>query len=449
MSRSKLQRRTFLKGLGTTMALPLLEGMRSESAFAAPSSATAPTRMALIFFPNGAIMPQWKPTGESGPLELSPTLKPLERHKQDMLVFSGLTQHHARANGDGPGDHARNASAFLTGSQPFKTSGANIRVGVSVDQAAAAVVGKQTRFSSLELGIVRGRNAGGCDSGYSCAYSSNISWKSASTPMAKEINPKLVFERLFGSPDDKQAARGRTRRNLYRKSVLDLVSADASRLRDKLGKTDRQKVEEYFSSVRELELRIEQAATKSVKPPKDFVAPSGTPRDYKQHVRLMYDLMALSFQTDSTRITTFMLGNAGSNRNYQQIGVSGGHHSMSHHRNDEKKMADIQKIDQYQVEQLGYFLDKLKAIKEAEGTLLDHSMVLFGSAIADGNKHSHHDLPIVLAGGGGGTLKMGRHLKFEENTPLNNLFLGMCHRVGATSLKTLGDSTGVLKGIEA
>jgi hypothetical protein len=449
MSRRKLQRRTFLKGLGTTMALPLLDGMHAGSAFAAPSSSAVPTRMALIFFPNGAIMPQWKPTGEGGALNLSKSLKPLERHKQDLLVFSGLTQHHARANGDGPGDHARNASAFLTGAQPFKTSGANIRVGVSVDQAAAAVVGKETRFPSLELGIVRGRNAGGCDSGYSCAYSSNISWKSASTPMAKEINPKLVFERLFGSSDDKQAARGRARRNLYRKSILDLVADDATRLRNKLGKTDQQKVEEYFSSVRELELRIKQSAKKSVEPPKDFVAPSGTPRDYQKHVRLMYDLMALSFQTDSTRITTFMLGNAGSNRSYQQIGVSGGHHSMSHHRNDEKKMADIQKIDQYQAEQLGYFLDKLKAIKEAEGSLLDHSMVLFGSAIADGNKHSHHDLPIVLAGGGHGTLKTGRYMKFAENTPLNNLFLGMCHRVGATSLKTFGDSTGVLKGIEA
>ncbi len=436
-NRTTLHRRTFLRGTGMAMALPLLDAMTTTSMAGSPS--TAPNRMAFIFFANGAIMPSWKPKADGERLVLSETLRPLEKHQQQLTVFSGLTQNHGRSNGDGPGDHARCAGSFLTGAHLNKTSGADIKVGVSADQAAAALIGKQTKLPSLELGIVRGRNGGNCDSGYSCAYSSNISWKTPSTPMAKEINPKLAFERLFGTVDSQK---GNARRDVFRQSILDLVAEDAAQLRRRLGKTDQRKIDEYFTSVRELEQRIaHSAATRKDAP--DYDIPEGIPRAVQDHIRLMYDIMALAFQTDTTRICTFMLANAGSNRSYPMVGVGGGHHALSHHRNDENKMADIAKIDRYLVEQFGYFLDKLWAVKEGEQTLLDNSMILYGSAIADADRHSHHDLPVLLAGRGGGTIKSGRYLQFPKDTPLNNLFVAMCQRVGA-DVKQLGDSTAEL-----
>jgi len=441
---TRFPRRTLLRGVGAAMSLPLLDIMLPTRAQAAPNSTATPKRMAYVFFPNGAIMENWKPSGEGEDFEFSPTLKLLEKHRSDLTIFSGLTQHHGRANGDGAGDHARNAGSFLTGAQPRKTSGSDIKLGVSADQAAAQVIGKHTKLPSLELGIVRGRNAGNCDSGYSCAYSSNISWKSETTPMAKEINPKLAFERLFGSAD---AERGRAQRDLYRKSILDLVAEDAALLRRKLGKKDRQKVEEYFTSVRELELQIERAATRRAEVP-EYDVPEGIPRETGDHIRLMYDIILLAFQTDSTRIASFMLGNAGSNRSYPMVGVKGGHHGLSHHRNDKQKMADITKIDQYLIGHFAAFLDRLKATPDGESNLLDNSMILYGSAIADGNRHSHDDLPILVAGSGGGTIKTGRYLKYDNNTPLNNLFLAMSHRVGA-NVESIGDSTGPLPRLDA
>lgn len=437
-TKHQLARRTVLRGLGTAMALPMLEAMIPRAA-AAKNSSSAPVRMAFIFFPNGAIPENWKPEGEGNDWRLSRTLKPLAQHKQQLTVFRGLTQHHGRANGDGAGDHARCASSFLTGAQPVKTAGANIRVGVSVDQAAAALIGKQTTFPSLELAIERGRNSGNCDSGYSCAYSANISWKTESTPMAKEINPKLAFERLFGSQD---AAGGRAERDAYRKSILDLVAEDAALLRRRLGKTDRRKLDEYFTSVRELEQRLDREATRLSEVP-EYDIPAGIPKELEAHIQLMYDVMALAFQTDSTRISTFMLASAGSNRSYPMVGVSGGHHSLSHHRNDPQKMEDLTKIDTFLVSQFSYFLDKLQSVTEGERTLLDNSLILYGSGLSDANRHTHHDLPIVLAGSGGGQFETDRLLPYEDNTPLNNLFVSMCQMAGA-KVKTLGDSTGAL-----
>lgn len=439
----QLARRTFLKGLGTTMALPMLDAMRPAAAFG-DDKVNAPLRLSFIFFPNGAIVPSWKPQGEGSDWQLSRTLKPLAPVKDKITVFTGLTQHHGRANGDGAGDHARNAGSFLTGAQAHKTAGANIRLGVSVDQAAAKLIGRETKLASLELGIDRGRNGGNCDSGYSCAYSSNISWKTATTPMAKEINPKLAFERLFGSAD---SAQGLAERNAYQKSILDMVAADAARLRKKLGKTDQRKLDEYFSSVRQLEQRLDRQATKLTEVP-DYKVPAGIPKDLKSHIRLMYDVMALAFQTDTTRVSTLMLAGAGSNRSYRMVGVSGGHHSLSHHRNDAQKMEDISKIDTFLASQFGYFLEKLDSIKEGDATLLDNSLILYGSAIADANRHTHHDLPIVLAGRGGGRLKTGQLRHYDRDTPLNNLFLSMCQMAGA-KLDALGDSTGPLKGLDA
>lgn len=438
--RIPLPRRTFLQGIGTAMALPWLDAMTPiAQAASAPAS---PVRMAFIFFPNGAIVPNWKPEGSGADWKLSSTLKPLEAHKNDITVFTGLTQHHGRANGDGGGDHARNSGSFLTGAQPRKTDGADIKLGVSVDQAAANLIGQQTRLPSLELGIERGRNSGNCDSGYSCAYSANISWKTETTPMAKEINPKLAFERLFGSVDDRA---GQAERELYRKSILDLVAEDATLLRKRLGKKDQRKLDEYFNSVRELEVRIDRSATSRDQVP-EYEVPEGIPRELESHVRLMYDVMTLAFQTDTTRISTFMLANAGSNRSYPMVGVNGGHHGLSHHKNDKKVMDDIAKIDTYLVTQFAYFLDKLKSVKEGEGTLLDNSLILYGSAIADANRHSHHDLPIVVAGRGGGQFEQGKLREYANETPLNNLFVSMCHMAGA-KVDSLGDSTGRLEGV--
>lgn len=440
-----LHRRTFLKGAGTAMALPMLEAMVPRALAAAPPA--SPTRMAFIFFPNGAIMPDWTPEGDGADFGFSKTLSPLKDHKDDVLVVSGLAHDKARANGDGAGDHARCSAAFLTGAQPKKTDGADIHLGQSVDQVAAERIGHHTRLPSLELGIEGGRQAGRCDSGYSCAYVSNISWKSATTPMAKEIDPRAVFERLFGaSYEDAQA---RAERNFYRKSILDFVADDASRLRRQLGATDRRKMDEYFQSVREIEQRIERAAdgTPIEAPMPEADIPPGIPKETAQHIRLMYDLMVLAFRTDSTRIATFMLANAGSNRTYPELEVKEGHHELSHHRDDASKIEKIQRVDQFLVEQFAYFLGRLKEVREGDGTLLDNSMIVYGSGISDANRHRHEELPVVVAGRGGGTIKTGRHLKFDKETPMNNLYLSMLDRVGA-NVDSFGDGTARLDRLD-
>jgi hypothetical protein len=437
---TSLQRRTFLRGFGLAMGLPLLEAMTPATrSMAAEAVAAHPVRMGFVFFPNGAIMQSWTPGKAGADYELSDTLSPLEDFKSDLNVLSGLAQDNGRAKGDGPGDHARCASTFLTGAHPFKTSGADIRVGVSVDQVAAQTVGKLTRLPSLELGITRGRNAGNCDSGYSCAYSSNISWKTKSTPMAKEINPRLAFERLFGDGRDAEASR--QKRNLYRKSILDLVSQDADRLRKQLGQTDRRKLDEYFQSLRALELRIERSEKAASLQPPDLDLPEGVPQDLGKHIRLMMDIMVVAFQSDATRISTFMLGNAGDNRPYRMVEVNEGHHSLSHHRNEERTMNQIRRIDKYLATHFAYLLKKMKETPEGEGSLLDNSMLLYGSGLGDANRHDHHNLPIILAGRGGGTIRTGRHIKTSSETPLNDLFLSMLDRVGA-DVESVGDSKG-------
>lgn len=440
--KASISRRTVLRGAGASLALPMLDIMQpaAAAASAAAGNSAAPARMAFIFFPNGAIMQDWKPEGEGKDFKLNKTMQPLESVKDDLLVMTGLTQHHGRANGDGGGDHARNASSFLTGAQPRKTAGADIEVGVSIDQAAAKLIGDQTRLPSIELGIDRGRNAGSCDSGYSCAYSSNISWTSPNTPTAKEVNPRQAFERLFGRPEDAKVAE---RRNRFRKSILDFVSDDAARLQQTLGGSDRQKLDEYFTSVREIERRIDRANHLRPKEIPKMDLPAGVPAELQEHIRLMYDIMLIAFQTDCTRIATFMVGDAGSNRSYPEVDVRDGHHSLSHHRNDEEKVKQLARIDHFLVQQFAAFLQRLKNVKEGEGNLLDNSMILYGSAISDGNRHQHHDLPIILAGHGGGTIQTGRALHFPNETPLNNLFLSMAERVGAP-LKEIGDSTGPL-----
>ena len=448
MKHWQLPRRTFLRGLGTAIALPMLEAMvpgMALAARAAGASSSAPRRMAFVYVPNGANMADWTPALEGSDFELPSTLEPLQAHRRDLQVLTGLAHDKAKPNGDGPGDHARASATFLTGCQAKKTNGADIKVGISVDQLAAGKIGNQTRFASLELGCDRGQQVGNCDSGYSCAYSFNVAWKNPSTPVPAEINPRQVFDRLFASGSKDEVVENRARRDLYHKSILDFALEDARRLQSNLGATDRRKLDEYLTAVREMEQRIEQAQQFAATLP-DFHTPKGIPKDYEQHIRLMYDLLALAFQTDSTRISTFIVAHDGSNRPYPFIGVSDGHHDLSHHGGKEEKKSKIAKINRFHITQFAYFLQKLKAVKEGEGTLLDNCMIVYGSGIGDGNRHNHNDLPVLLAGHGGGSLQPGRHVKFERDTPMANLYLSMMERVGAPT-ERLGDSTGLLKNI--
>ncbi len=424
------------------IALPFLDAM--TPAFAAPGRLAnrAPKRLAFVYIPNGVIQQAWTPAGEGSAFTFTPILKPLEPYRQDLLVFSGLTHNTGRALGDGAGDHARAAASFLTGIHPRKTAGADIKLGVSVDQVAANAVGGRTRFASLELGIEPGRLAGNCDSGYSCAYSNSVSWRGEQTPNPPEINPRLVFERMFGGDDEAVDAATRAQRIARRKSVLDFVAEDAARLQKSLGPTDRRKIDEYLSSVREVEKRLDAPADLNAAPP--ISKPHGIPVAYSDHARLMFDLTAIAFQTDMTRVSTFMMGREGSNLTYPEIEVNRAHHGMTHHRGDPEKIEDIAKINRHHVEQFAYFIGKLSSIEEGGGRLLDNMMVVYGSGIGDGNRHTHHDLPVLLAGAGGGTLKPGRHMRFPAETPMNNLYLSLLERMGVPT-ETLGDATGKLE----
>ena len=444
----QIPRRTFLKGLGTVVALPVFEAMAPARLFAGGAAGPAksyPKRMAFVYIPNGANMVDWTPKTVGADFDLPAILEPLEPFKRDLQVISGLAHDKARPNGDGPGDHARASATFLTGCQARKTAGADIKVGVSVDQIAAEKIGKQTRLSSLELSCDKGRQAGECDSGYSCAYQFNMSWKTESTPMPPEVDPRLVFERLFSSGVKGEVDENRAKRRAYKKSILDFVLEDANGLKSKLGYTDRRKLDEYLSAVRELEVRIEQADKFASSQP-DYAKPTGIPGEYENHVKLMYDLMAVAFQTDTTRVSTFIIAHDGSNRPYPFIGVSEGHHDLSHHGNDETKKQKIAKINRFHMEQFAYFLRKLKEATEGEGTLLDNCMIVYGGGIGDGNRHNHDNLPILLAGHGGGTLTPGRHLKLANETPMTNLYLAMLDRMGVRAVR-VGDSTGKLESI--
>jgi hypothetical protein len=406
--------------------------------------------MAFLYVPNGIHMPDWTPKKEGGEFDFPPTLEVIKPFEKDILVLSGLTQDKARPNGDGPGDHARAAAAFLTGCQPFKTDGAGIRAGISVDQLAASRVGQHTRFPSLELGCDSSAQSGNCDSGYSCAYSSNISWKTESTPMAKETNPRLLFERLFAGDSSGEVAESRARRKDHKKSILDFVAGDAAGLKGRLGATDRQKIDEYLTSVREIERRLERTEDTVGETAgggaRALEKPAGIPKDYGEHIRLMCDLLVLAFRMDATRVATFMLANEGSNRGYPSLLVPEGHHDLSHHGSDREKQAKIAKINRFHLSHFARLLEGLAGTSEGEGRLLDNCMILYGSCIGDGNRHNHDDLPIVLAGKGSGTLETGRHVRYGRNTPLNNLYLSLLDRMGAPA-DSLGDSTGRLPGL--
>lgn len=441
-----IPRRTLLKGVGAAMALPMLEAMLPSGAYAAAPAGGHPVRTAFFFVPNGMHIPDWTPATEGALTKLPYILEPLHKVKGSLNVLTGLTQDHARAHGDGGGDHARSTAAFLTGCQPRKTAGADIKVGISADQLMAQRIGHLTRFPSLEIGCERGAQAGNCDSGYSCAYSSSISWRSESTPVAKEVDPRLVFERLFSNGDAQQTAESRAKRDLYRKSILDFVLEDADRLKSQLGAHDQRKMDEYFTGIRELELRLDRAAKEGAVLVNGQARPNGIPPNYDEHIRLLGDMLVLAFQADLTRIATFMFANDGSNRSYKMIGIPEGHHDLSHHGRDPNKQARIRQINRFHIAQFAYFLEKLQSVKEGEGTLLDNSIILYGAGISDGDRHNHDNLPILMAGRGAGTIRSGRHIVYPNETPLNNLLLSVMERAGA-QISSFGDSKGPLPNL--
>jgi len=439
-----LSRRTLLRGLGTAVALPWLEAMGQLTAYAAgpsePGRRTAPNRLAFLYVPNGKDMPNWTPRADGRLTDLPPILAPLAPVKDDLLVLTGLAADKARPYGDGGGDHARAMSAFLTGVHPRKTDGADIRAGTSVDQLAAQRIGELTRLPSLEMGGEAGSMAGNCDSGYSCVYTSTVSWKSSTQPLPKEINPKLVFERLFGQPGGPE----RARRDLARKSVLDFIRDDSRTLLAGMGAGDKQKLDEYFTSIREIELRMQRAASlPAVNAPPGVTAPAGLPDSYAEHLRLLSDMLVLAFQADVTRVCTFVFANESSNKSYPELGVNEGHHELSHHGHDPEKIRKIRTINEFHVTQLAYLLKRLQSIREGEGTLLDHCMIAYGCGNSDGDRHNHDDLPVLLAGRGGGTIATGRHVRFKDETPVTNLWSSLLERMDVR-VPFIGDSTGSL-----
>lgn len=451
-----LSRRTFLRGIGAAaIALPAFESLRPLQLLAAESTSAgklaitatgAPLRSAFIFFPNGAIPSAWWPRGEGADFELSRTLQPLEPVKKFVQVLGGLDHRNAEAGPDGAGDHARGNGTFLTGVR-LKKSATDIRAGVSIDQALAREVGPLTRFSSLELTCDSSRQSGACDSGYACAYQFNLSWNSPTTPMVPEANPRLVFERLFGS-----GAPGERRANLARRqqeqlSVLDFVREDARSMQRRLNPRDVDKLDQYLTGVREIEARIQKAEKFGEIQDPAIETPAGVPAEYVEYVGLMYDMLLLAFQSDSTRVATLLLAHDGSNRSFEDIGISEGHHDLSHHQNRADWIQKITDIDLWYARQFARFLDKLNKVHDVDGnSLLHNSMIVYGGGNADANRHTHTNLPFLLAGAGGGSLNPGRYVKHGAK-PASNLFLGMADRMGLTSLEKFGDSTGRLENI--
>jgi len=433
-----------LRGLSVSMALPMLECMAGSARGAGSAGAgvaralaggargvgAAPVRLAYVFMPNGVNYDAWmpKPGATARDFALSPTLEALAPVRNNINILTGLTLQKARANGDGPGDHARSSASFLTGMQARKTAGNDIKNGVSIDQVAAQAIGNETRLPSLELGCEMAPSSGNCDSGYSCAYSSNISWRDEATPMAKLVDPAAAFERLFGDVTQAAAARERLSR---RKSILDFVLEDSRTLSSQLGTGDRRKLDQFQSAVREIEQRIERARNET-EPRKlpAMSAPAGIPEKLSEHFELMYDMLLLAFQTDTTRVATLMLAVDGSNRTFPELGINEGHHQLSHHQNNHDMIEKIRRIDRFHVEGFARFIKKLGETREGEGSLLDNCLVMLGGGISDGNRHNHEDLPIVLAGRGGSTIETGRLIKSPRETPLCNLYLSMLEKAG-------------------
>lgn len=446
--KSLINRRAFLRSIGATVALPFLHSLVPSSSLRAAARSVdggplAPARLAFIYHPNGVIHENWK-AGEAGRLAqpLSHTLEPLNPFRKYVNIVSGLEHKNANANGDGPGDHARATATFLTGKQAKKTGGDDIQLGRSIDQVAADHLGEGSRFRSLELSATNYRRSGACDSGYSCAYQYNFSWHNERTPNPPQVNPREVFKQLFGASDPRELALLEERLK-RQKSVLDSLREDTARLNRKISSEDRDQLEAYFTSLRAVESRIQSTRFDANEIPADYDLPSGIPASYGEYLDTMYDLMLLAFQTDSTRVITFLQAHDGSNRTFPDIGIHSGHHQLSHHKGAEDKIEQLKAIDRFYLQSFARFLDKLTKTPDGEGrSLADSCLLVYGGGIGDGNQHTHHDLPVVVAGG---FLEGDRHLVYDRE-PMCNLYCSLLDKAGA-SIEHFGDSTGRLQGI--
>jgi hypothetical protein len=448
---TSLNRRHFLRGLGACLALPAFESMRPFAALAAEANAAgkfattatgAPLRTAFVYFPNGAIQPNWWPKGEGKEFELGRTMEPLAKVKHQLQILGGMDHVHATPGPDGAGDHARASGTFLTGVRVKKTAGADIHAGISIDQVMANQVGHLTRFPSLELTCDAVRKSGNCDSGYSCAYQYNLAWRSPTQPIAPEPNPRLLFERLFGAGSHGERAKSLALRQQQQRSILDFVLDDARSLQRQMTARDKDKLEEYLASVREIEKRIEKSERFGTSPDPSVDTPAGIPTKFDDYIQVMFDMMILAFQTDATRVATFLLANEGSNRSFPELEIPQGHHFLTHHQGRSEMISKVAEIDLWYMKQLGKFLEKMEQTKDIDGkSLLHNSMIVYGSGNSDGNRHTHVNLPVLLAGGGGGTLNPGRVVK-SGGVPMSNLLLSMADRMGAKGLERHGDSTG-------
>lgn len=442
ITRKHLARRTLLKGAGAVLGLPFLDAM--VPAMAAAATTQYPNRLFFTYIPIGAIMDEWFPTGGEKNFQFKRILQPLTPFREDITVIGGLDHLTGNALGDGGGDHARAGACYLTGVHPKKTSGADIHAGVSVDQIIAAHHGSKTKFGSIELGCDDSRTVGACDSGYSCAYQNSVSWRTPNSPMPPETNPRTVFERMFGTEDLSMPVEARARQTAARKSILDFVSEDTQKLQGNLGAADRHKIDEYLYAVREIEQRIEKAQHEQREFTPSIEKPAGVPVLFADYLKLMFDIQVLAMQADLTRTSTFMFGREGSQRTYDEIGISEAHHPLTHHRGDKDSIEKVTQINTFHAKQFAYFVQRLKETKEGDGTLLDHSMVVYGSGIADGSQHSHDNLPILIAGRGNGALQPGRFLKYPKGTPATNLWLTLLDRMDVHP-ESIGDSTGRLE----
>ena len=434
-------RRTFLRGVGATLALPLLDSMVPALSATAKTVANPVRRVGFFYVPNGADMENWTPKDDGADFTFSPTLSPLEAFRNQTLVLSGLAQEQANAFNDGAGDHSRGTAAWLSGVHAKRTEGADVQAGVTADQIAAAELGKHTQLASLELALESIDLVGNCDSGYSCAYMNTLSWRTPTTPLPVETDPRKVFRRMFGSGGTPEERMARMRED---RSILDSVMEDVDRLKLSIGPADNLRVVEYLDAIRDVERRIQRTEQRNLDAPSHLSMPLGVPDTFEEHIALMFDLQHLAYQADITRVISFLIGRELSNRTYPAIDIYDSHHSVSHHQNKAEKKEKIAKINTYHVQHLAKFLEKLQSTPDGDGSLLDHTMLLYGSGLSDGNRHNHSPLPILLLGGAAGRVRGGRHIQYVPETPMTNLLLTMLDRVGVPT-EQLGDSSGRLR----
>lgn len=439
ITKKAIPRRAVLRGIGATLALPLLDGMVPALTAVANTAAKPVRRFGTVYIPNGMVMNNWTPKGIGEAFELSPILSPLASFRNRLIVVSGLANREADSNGDGSGDHARGSGGYLSGVHVKKSEGF-VEGGVSMDQMLAKELEKETQLSSLELALDSNDVVGSCDLGYSCAYTNTISWRTPTLPLMMENDPRAVFERLFGASDstDARVRQSRLRQN---RSILDVVTEEVAGLQRHLGRNDRTKVADYLEAVRDVERRIQMAEQQSSRELPVVARPAGIPDTFEEHYRLMCDLQVLAYQCDLTRVITFMVGQELSPRTYPQLGITDRHHALSHHGDDPEKLRLLTTLQTHHVSLFAHYLEKLQATPDGEGSLLDHVMITYGGALGNSDRHYHFDLPTLVAGGGAGAIKGGRHLRYPDDTPVANLHITLMEKMGV-QVEKLGNSSG-------